>query len=617
VGEPKGAPRWLHGTHKQALSVPIGQRTQQLTPSRIPQFETDIDSKGLVSSYQPGGPTITSKNAFFKSLGTNGRTCFTCHQPAQDWSFTPQSARLRFRSLGISDPLFRLVDGANCPSANPYDWRSYSQILYRGNNRIFLPLPPNPQFSLSVVDDPTSCENDPKYGIAATGDVSVYRRPLPASNLIFLNIVNSSPNLHCLPLANGVGTTGYTGSMTAGSATLTLTTAPERTLFVGQPVLVVGAGDVNPPNVGTLLNLLVTTVSSVTNPTVYTLASPAINTVSGIPVNTTGSANGQLGIGEDCENIMWDGREPDLISQFTDATLVHAQATTPPTTDQAVQGVNYQNGVFTAQSFTVGAGSLSASGANGGPLPLPGFYPDGQDSVARNATFTTFDIFDSWVTPQGLTQTIVANRQSVAHGQFIFNNVAMALNGIGNFNNLIVPGENFVGSCNACHNVKNVGSEVLLHVVNTGVAGGAFVPHAKDLPLFQLTCTSGYLCEPTQPGQTCYDTSSGRPPFPPLASLQCTPSSPCVVNTDDPGRALITGNCNDINSFKTPTLRGIAARAPFFHDGSAATLTDVVEFYNKRFPMCVPSAQGASCTPTAEGLSQQDITDLVKFLGAL
>jgi cytochrome c peroxidase len=41
--------------------------------------------------------------------------------------------------------------------------------------------------------------------------------------------------------------------------------------------------------------------------------------------------------------------------------------------------------------------------------------------------------------------------------------------------------------------------------------------------------------------------------------------------TPDPGRALVTGKCGDIGAFKVPTLRGVAARPPFFHDGSAAT----------------------------------------------
>jgi cytochrome c peroxidase len=54
--------------------------------------------------------------------------------------------------------------------------------------------------------------------------------------------------------------------------------------------------------------------------------------------------------------------------------------------------------------------------------------------------------------------------------------------------------------------------------------------------------------------------------------------------------------------FKVPRLRGLAARAPYFHGGSAATLADVVAFYNLRFNM---------------GLSAQDKQDLINFLGTL
>ena len=70
----------------------------------------------------------------------------------------------------------------------------------------------------------------------------------------------------------------------------------------------------------------------------------------------------------------------------------------------------------------------------------------------------------------------------------------------------------------------------------------------------------------------------------------------------DIGRAMITGNCADIGKFKGPILRGLAARAPYFHNGSAATLEDVVEFYDQRFGI---------------GLTAQQKSDLVAFLNAL
>ena len=75
-----------------------------------------------------------------------------------------------------------------------------------------------------------------------------------------------------------------------------------------------------------------------------------------------------------------------------------------------------------------------------------------------------------------------------------------------------------------------------------------------------------------------------------------------TVLTTDPGRALVTGKWKDIGRFKGPTLRSLASRAPYFHNGSAATLSDAVEFYDRRFSI---------------GFTAQQKTDLVNFLNAL
>jgi cytochrome c peroxidase len=75
-----------------------------------------------------------------------------------------------------------------------------------------------------------------------------------------------------------------------------------------------------------------------------------------------------------------------------------------------------------------------------------------------------------------------------------------------------------------------------------------------------------------------------------------------VVQTTDPGRALITGRWKDMSLFKGPILRGLAARPPYFHNGFTATLADVVEFYDVRFDI---------------GLSAQEKSDLAAFLRAL
>jgi len=48
----------------------------------------------------------------------------------------------------------------------------------------------------------------------------------------------------------------------------------------------------------------------------------------------------------------------------------------------------------------------------------------------------------------------------------------------------------------------------------------------------------------------------------------------------DSGRAAVTGMRDALGAFKTPSLRNVARTAPYMHDGSVATLEEVVEFYN-------------------------------------
>ena len=72
--------------------------------------------------------------------------------------------------------------------------------------------------------------------------------------------------------------------------------------------------------------------------------------------------------------------------------------------------------------------------------------------------------------------------------------------------------------------------------------------------------------------------------------------------TSDPGKALVTGQCSDLNRVKGPILRGLAARAPYFHNGAARTLDELVSFYNERFQM---------------QLTAQQKSELVAFLNTL
>jgi len=436
----------------------------QSTPPVIGKNTTDADSSGTISTYQPNGSTPTS-NPFFQNLGTNERTCFTCHQPGTGWTVSAQSVQDRFNSSSGDDPIFRLVDGATCPtddvSSVDKKLQAYSLLLSKGLIRIGLPIPANAEFQISVVNDPYNCNTNPATGLPSpTPIVSIYRRPLPSTNLGFLS------------------------------------------------------------------------------------------------------------------TIMWDGREPNLSSQAVDATLGHAQANAAPSASQQQQIVKFESGLFTAQSFDNAAQALDANGATGGPVDLQGelasFFIGINDPLGLNPTGAPFnpnifDLFQAWSSLPGNTAVNI-DRLSVARGETLFNTTKINITGVGGLNDALQT-KSISGFCGTCHDTPNVGNHSVKAPLNIGIADAR--PPAldvSDLPLFKLSC-------------------GGQP----------------VVVTD-PGRALISGKCADIGKFKGPILRGLASRAPYFHNGSAATLLDVVNFYDQRFKI---------------GFTQQQKQDLVNFLNTL
>src|SRR5262245_21978641 len=138
-------PFWMASVVRQAMHEPLFVASlADKTPAVIPQVLNTPNSSGVLTSYQPDGATVTAKNAFFKSMGTNGRTCLTCHQPQAGWSMTPQLAAARFLETQGRDPLFSPVDGANCPnlaiSAHTFLQKALasSQLITKGNIRVFL-----------------------------------------------------------------------------------------------------------------------------------------------------------------------------------------------------------------------------------------------------------------------------------------------------------------------------------------------------------------------------------------------------------------------------------------------------------------------------------------------
>lgn len=445
----------------------------------IPNPLVLTDATGQLSTYTTNG-FIDLTNPFFQNLGTNGRTCNSCHRPENSWTITPASLQARFAATVGMDPVFNAVDGANCQNADQSTLAARQQasslLLSKGLIRVGMKLPANAEYSLAVEQDP--------YGCALTTDangntiVSVYRRPLPSASVVFLS------------------------------------------------------------------------------------------------------------------TVMWDGREnalgrtihDDLISQARDATLGHAQALTSPTDVQLEQIVSFEQGLFVAQSKDNLAGPLDAIGALGGPVNLSAqnFFLGINDPLGGNPSGVPFTseamtLYQAWLNlNQGATKYL-QQRRLIAQGAEIFNNKPITITGVAGLNDLPVPGSSFQGTCTTCHDAFNIGNHSVSAPLNIGITEGdnsrVVAPlDVADLPVFVLTCPA-----PDFQGQT-------------------------VFHTTDPGRALVTGKCQDIGKTKGPILRGLAGRAPYFHNGSAASLSDAVNFYDNRFGI---------------GLTDQEKAALIAFLNSL
>ena len=129
--------------------------------------------------------TFDTSNAFFKPLGTNGRTCATCHALTEGMNMGPDFAQSLFDLTEGLDPLFATIDGTNSPRADMSTLEarraSTSMIRTKGLIRVALPVPSAAEFTIEKVEDP--------YSYATTREISAFRRPLPATNIRFLSTV--------------------------------------------------------------------------------------------------------------------------------------------------------------------------------------------------------------------------------------------------------------------------------------------------------------------------------------------------------------------------------------------------------------------------------------------
>jgi hypothetical protein len=256
--------------------------------------------------------------------------------------------------------------------------------------------------------------------------------------------------------------------------------------------------------------------------------------------------------------LMADGREPTLQSQATSAILTHEQALAAPTSAQLKQIEDFERQLFMAQESDVVGGLL---GEPGGP-PLLGANNLASGVAGAGAVPTAGDLtasFDPWRDPSAprLAVRQRAFRESVLRGVDLFASRQFRI------------ADGSQATCATCHRPG---------VSRSRDIGTTNLPAAKDspeLPLFRITC------------------EASAPPHPQLGRS---------ILTQDPGRALITGKCADVGSILMQQFRGLAARAPYFVNGSATDLPELVDFYDRRFHI---------------GLRNNEKQDLANFLSTL
>ena len=144
------------------------------------------NQSGLLETYNVKNEPISLKGAFFQSLGTNGRSCASCHLPTEGWSVSAAEIQLRFFLTQGNDPIFRTNDGSNCDhnidtSTMQGKRQAYSLLLSRGLIRVAMAMPAGAEFTVTNVINP--------YGCGDSTTLSMYRRPLPTTNLGFLSTV--------------------------------------------------------------------------------------------------------------------------------------------------------------------------------------------------------------------------------------------------------------------------------------------------------------------------------------------------------------------------------------------------------------------------------------------
>jgi cytochrome c peroxidase len=469
------------------------QSAERELSASVPAVHSGSDAAGTIETASTNQFGTGNTGGFFASLGTNRRTCGSCHVETAGWGLNSADVQ----RLPANDPLFQPNDGSDCPPASAAQGPNRalsSELVNYGLIRVQIGIPSGANFSLVSASNPHACSIAPGSA-AANGELFLFRRPLPTTNLIFSSAV----------------------------------------MWDGRETPLLPDTKVGQQSVDALLF--------------------------------------------------------DLNHQANSATTGHAQGPSIEGSTAQTDIVAFEMNVYSAQiTQKFQHLQLDQDGARGGALYLansvaPQFFIGINDPLKAGFTSTVFDIFSAWEPGNVHRPSLKKSAEAIGRGEAIFNNARFTIHdvpGLNSFpgNPLYNPADPFAGQditagCGLCHNSPNVGNHSTALSLNIGVTMAQPVNNdgsansaldLSHLPVYRLS------------------------------------NGVNTVSVTDPGKALISGKFADVGKTKGPILRGLSSRAPYFHNGSAETLTDVVDFYNARFQM---------------SLNDDQVNDLVAFLEAL
>src|SRR6266851_10194659 len=132
-------------------------------PTFLPNMLPFPNGSGLAATFSTAG-NVDLQGPFFQSLGTNGRSCGSCHRPAQGWTISADEIKARFEATQGLDPIFRTNDGSNCDhniDTSTVDGRrqAYSLLIKKGLIRIAIGAPAPAEFNVVGVMNPYGCSD--------------------------------------------------------------------------------------------------------------------------------------------------------------------------------------------------------------------------------------------------------------------------------------------------------------------------------------------------------------------------------------------------------------------------------------------------------------------------